>query len=1071
MVPVAYDEFGRETKKYLPYASTTGDGSYKADGLTQVIAYYSSAHPGQAAPFSTPFSETRFEASPLNRVEEQGAPGTAWQLSAGHTLKLSYGANNSNTAYATDGFAVRLYSAVPVATAGHEYERTLFGTGYYQDNQLYLTISKDENWVTADGKAGTAEEYKDKQGRILLKRVFNKREDHIVETLSTYYVYDDFGNLSFVLPPGADPDAAAVPTQSTLDHFCYQYRYDERSRLIEKRIPGKSGWDEVIYNPLDQVVFTQDPMQRAASQRSFVKYDALGRVVMTGIEIGHIDDRANVQGTVNTLTPMWETRDNTLTNYHGYNNLSCPSFVPNVQPEVVNYYDDYNIPGLPNNQSASYSSMTKGLLTATKVKVLGTTDQFLWTVNYYNDKGELVKVWQQHYLSGAVSVSNYDEISNAYSFTGELMASTRKHYVNGTESLYVYNEYTYDHMGRKMDSKQKTGDNATTANPLIVLARNNYNEIGQPCSKGLHSTDGGSSFAQMVKYKYNSRGWVTSQSAALFAMELKYEQDSTGLVPQYNGNISSQKWGLNTGLNKQFVYSYDKLNRLNSGLSSDNNNERIGYDVMGNITRMQRYAGGTLVDQMHYDYTDGNRLNSVLDTNINTNAAFQLPGTTGYSYDLNGNMLSRTNAVTTNNLSNITYNHLNLPSGITADGATITYTYDATGNKLKKLVSGSTSLNNDYISGIHYQGGVLNDVVTEAGRVVRLSATNYSYEYTLADHLGNGRVYFDINAGAARKIQETDYYAFGLDIQRSLAGTENKFQYNGKEKQDQERMYDYGARFYDPVIARWNVIDPMGEKYVSISPYIYVANNPVRLIDPDGMEIVGDVKEVEKLKKEAQGRIASETRRQERIQGRIDKRSASGKSTARLESRLATSQSMSSEMNSMLGEISIMEKSAQVYNVSTNYTGTTSDGETLYNTKTGAVDVKVSSDYLGNGGLAHELTHAYQFESGDVDFGKSTGAPGALYDITDEVSAYQRQFALTGNRSPVTESLVRGFKNQGGSLLYNLLPGVNLNKNSSLMMISSYNRSIPLPLSTVLKNPSSRYIDVSSTYFSNYHVL
>jgi RHS repeat-associated protein len=63
-----------------------------------------------------------------------------------------------------------------------------------------------------------------------------------------------------------------------------------------------------------------------------------------------------------------------------------------------------------------------------------------------------------------------------------------------------------------------------------------------------------------------------------------------------------------------------------------------------------------------------------------------------------------------------------------------------------------------------------------------------------------------MSGGAARKIQETDYYAFGLDIQRNLVGVENKFQYNGKEKQDQEKMYDYGARFYDPVIGRWNVI-------------------------------------------------------------------------------------------------------------------------------------------------------------------------------------------------------------------------------------------------------------------------
>lgn len=842
---IVYDAYGREAVKYLPYgAKSETNGAYKTDALTQQSNYYTPPN-GSTTGWDVnvvktpkPYGVTVFEASPLNRVIEQGAPGQVWQpgtrtSSSGRSVLADYGINNSSTAYSTTGFAVRLYSAAAVTATGHEHERILGGTGYYDADQLYLSISKDENWLPVDGKVGTTEEYKDKEGRVVLKRTFNI-VGTTVEVLSTYYVYDYLGNLCFVLPPGADPDGG-IPDATVLDNFCYQYRYDIRNRLIEKKLPGK-GWEEVIYNPMDRVVFTQDAVQRVGAIRSFVKYDAMGRTVMTGIEIGHYGSRAEVQGTVNTLVPYWETRDNTATNYHGYNNLSCPSYVPNLRPYVVNYYDNYNIPGLPDNQSSSYSNKTRGLLTATKTLVLGTADTYLWTVNYYDEYGRIAKSWQQHYKDGVVSANSYDQNTFTYNFVGEIVTSTRKHYVAGVQKLYVYNEYGYDHTGRKISVKQRTGDNDATANPLVYLSKDSYNQIGQQLAKGLHSTDDGASFAQTVKYRYNPRGWLSTQAAPLFTEELRYELDSTGLVPQYNGNISQQKWGTNTSVNKQYTYTYDRINRLLSAQSHDGNDEAITYNEMGNITSLQRKSLGASVDQLTYSYM-GNRLTSVADANVNSSGSFQLPGSTGYEYDANGNMTSRTNATSAaNNLSGMGYNHLNLPTNINANGAVITYTYDANGTKLKKLVTGNANVNNEYISGIQYEDGELKYVTTETGRVRRISATNYSYEHTLADHLGNGRLYFDISGGVARKIQETDYYAFGLDIQRSLVGVENKFQYNGKEKQDQEKLYDYGARFYDPVIGRWNVVDPRAEKFVSLNPYNYGVNNPIRFIDPDGME-------------------------------------------------------------------------------------------------------------------------------------------------------------------------------------------------------------------------------------------
>src|SRR5690606_16539952 len=108
------------------------------------------------------------------------------------------------------------------------------------------------------------------------------------------------------------------------------------------------------------------------------------------------------------------------------------------------------------------------------------------------------------------------------------------------------------------------------------------------------------------------------------------------------------------------------------------------YDRNGNIKTLVRTGtNSTLVDNLTYTYT-GNRLTSVVDGAGSTEASYQLPGTTSYEYDANGNVTERNNAANgSNNITSTTYNYLNLPQSVAATAGNVTYTYDGTGRKLR----------------------------------------------------------------------------------------------------------------------------------------------------------------------------------------------------------------------------------------------------------------------------------------------------------------------------------------------------------------------------------------------------
>lgn len=828
VTPFAYDSFGREAKKYLPYAAQFGsNGVYRSNSISDQLNFYHPGGTGQSGdqlpvghvrnPY--PYSITVFEPSPLNRVQQQGFPGDSWQPydssigNSGHTARISYGTNDMDAS--SSGYAVRVFQASNVNTIDHEHERTISSNGFYGEGTLYLTVSKDENWQNGDGKKGTIEEYKDIDGRVVLKRMFNEKGGAI-EVLSTYYVYDDLGNLSFVLPPGANPDAG-IPDETAQNDFCYQYRYDARRRLIEKKIPGK-GWEHMVYNKLDQLVLSQDAVQRAkqVQEWSFIKYDVLGRTVMSGVTATNLN-RLNYQSIIDVQTGMlWESRSNSDPSLTGYTNISLPN-VSLANCNSISYYDDYDF--LDNNSNFAFmafslygerSSLTKGLATGNKVRNLGTGDLLL-SVTYYDDFGRAIQVYSENHLTDAVSsIKGVDRTDTEYAFDGSIKNTYRVHKV-GTNTTTIAKVFDYDHMGRPT----KTTMSINSAVPTI-LSDHSYNEVGQLMLKslnnGMHTT----------RYAYNERRWLKSSSSTEFTLSLTYGE--TDIIPasrrQFNGNISGQTYN-NNGTNT-FTYSYDRLNRLLLATATDMH-EEMKYDVMGNISSLKRDNGTTNI----YNYS-GNRLLSV--DNV----------TVSYEYDLNGNakLDGRTGVA-------LSYNYLNLPQTASRPAAPgipevgLIYTYDALGRKLRKQNTVGTGEITDYVSGIQYRNGVIDFIQTGEGIARRNGTTgDYTYEYNLNDHLGNVRATFYQNptTGLLQVLQRDDFYAFGKRLQNLTSSNDNKNLYNGKELQEElDGQYDYGARFYDPIIGRWNAIDPLAEKARRWTPYNYGLNNPIVNIDPDGM--------------------------------------------------------------------------------------------------------------------------------------------------------------------------------------------------------------------------------------------
>ena len=640
---------------------------------------------------------------------------------------------------------------------------------------------------TTDEDLNVSYTFTDEMGHVVLTRQMKGSETH-----DTYYVYDDKSNLCFVLQP-------MYQSSANLDLYAFQYKYDGRNRCIWKKLPG-AGYMEMVYDNADRLVFSQDGNQRALTSGNwtYYKYDGLNRLT----EQGTCTNKVTTSGTNVLVQHFYDSY--AFRSQAGFNNSNFP--------------DDASGNG-------------KGALTASVATVLGSSNK-IYTAYYYDIKGRVVKTVQSNPLGG------YDVAATVYTFTNKPATVTHTHTASGKTTRTEVYTYSYDHADRLLKVEHTLGGTK------ITLADYAYDNLGRLQSKSLHG-----SATNKLTYAYNVRGWLTGISGSKFTQNLYYNT-GTGTA-KYNGSISSMTWKAgNESTIRGYKFTYDGLSRLmnatygeTAGINTNTNrfSENVtAYDKNGNIKTLQRYGQTAassygLIDNLTFTL-GGNLLSRVDDAAAASayNGGFEFKDgvkqANEYTYDSNGNLTKDLNK----GISTITYNVLNLPNMVTfSDGSTIAYTYGADGTKLKTVhKTGSTTTTTDYCGNVVYENGVQKLLLTDEGYV---TLSDGKYHYYLKDHQGNNRVV--INQSGT--VEETNhYYPFGGVFASS--GNVQPYKYNGKELDAKKGLnwYDYGARHYDAALGRFTTNDRFAEKYHSMSPYQYGANNPVKNVDVNGDSIV-----------------------------------------------------------------------------------------------------------------------------------------------------------------------------------------------------------------------------------------
>ena len=847
-----YDALDRTVKEWLAVPCSAANGPVsQSDFLGNSSSEYDD---------SLAFRESQYELSPSAEAVRILQPGVAFSKRPYTTSFV--GNRQSDAMYRCQRF---------VPSSDYTF-RTL---GSYADGELAVV-------KTVDADNRTVLTFTDWKGNKVLER-------HVLDgsrgvTADTYYVYDALGKLRFVLPPALDGmtetggNSWDIRSCMPLRQYAYFYRYDNRMLLVEKKLPGA---DPVYYinDITGNTVFSQNGNLRKRNRWNFSIPDRFGRTAVEGL--CGAPDAAAVEGMfIRVAKTDYANAASSIcgTGYCSNIVLQAPSLL------TADYYDDYRFLTLRQFEGLNRTGNcnARGLKTGTMTAVLEPATVYLnspadkskatpseiCSVVSYDSEDRIACVETSNILGGK------DRTVTEYTFSGKPLSMAVTHTAAGKLTAEESYGYTYDALDRPLQTRYSINNGQS-----VTLADNRYDKLGR-----LQSDRRNGSASLATEYSYNLHGKPTRISTPLYTESLFYEQPHNGSTPQYGGNISAIDWSVadesDTYGKRGYTFSYDGMSRLTAagylenGKLNNHFSTSYKYDIMGNILTLRREGlldsgdYGT-IDDLTYSY-EGNQVVKIDD------AADESPSYSGvmhfrdaaneeteYTYDANGNMLTDSNK----GITSIDYNVLDLPQSINIkpnvlgnSDNNVCYTYSADGTKIRSTYKKGNSqvlpyrpkpsssiktngmvtpmvrllennyyycsnlvYNNDRLSTILFDGGYAS--VDEGGGIVM--------HFYVKDHLGSNRLVVDGNGN----IEEVNhYYPFGALMGDRCGVSRNKYKYIGKELDTMYgwNMQDHEARWYDPVLGRWMVTDPLQEKYASVSSYCYAANNPIRFVDTDG---------------------------------------------------------------------------------------------------------------------------------------------------------------------------------------------------------------------------------------------